>query len=112
MAVGAYSCYKLMTAFPDVSMFVHVMLAGVITAIVGVLFGLPSLRIKGFLSGGRDTCGAVLSGLVVQPRGLVLQLFGVGSDQRSGAGRVRSSDHGTKHRRVGVVHVLPGLSDL
>ena len=48
MAVGAYSCYKLMTAFPDVSMFVHVMLAGVITAIVGVLFGLPSLRIKGF----------------------------------------------------------------
>ncbi|MFK7744288.1 MAG: branched-chain amino acid ABC transporter permease [Roseobacter sp.] len=48
MAVGAYACYKLMTAFPDVSMFVHVILAGVITAAVGVLFGLPSLRIKGF----------------------------------------------------------------
>ncbi len=48
MAVGAYACYKLMTAFPDVSMFVHVVLAGGITAIVGVLFGLPSLRIKGF----------------------------------------------------------------
>ena len=48
MAVGAYACYKLMTAFPDVSMFVHVILAGVITAGVGVLFGLPSLRIKGF----------------------------------------------------------------
>ncbi|WP_425044790.1 branched-chain amino acid ABC transporter permease [Primorskyibacter sp. S87] len=48
MAVGAYSCYKLMTAFPDVSMFIHVLLAGGITAIVGVLFGLPSLRIKGF----------------------------------------------------------------
>ncbi|WP_170345774.1 MULTISPECIES: branched-chain amino acid ABC transporter permease [Ruegeria] len=48
MAVGAYACYKLMTAFPDVSMFVHVLLAGGITAIVGVLFGLPSLRIKGF----------------------------------------------------------------
>ncbi len=48
MAVGAYACYKLMTAFPDVSMFVHVLLAGVITAGVGVLFGLPSLRIKGF----------------------------------------------------------------
>jgi branched-chain amino acid transport system permease protein len=48
MAVGAYGCYKLMTAFPDVSMFVHVLLAGVITAGVGVLFGLPSLRIKGF----------------------------------------------------------------
>lgn len=48
MAVGAYACYKLMTAMPDVSMFIHVVLAGVITAIVGVLFGLPSLRIKGF----------------------------------------------------------------
>ncbi|WP_037314558.1 branched-chain amino acid ABC transporter permease [Ruegeria halocynthiae] len=48
MAVGAYACYKLMTAFPDVSMFIHVLLAGGVTAIVGVLFGLPSLRIKGF----------------------------------------------------------------
>ncbi len=48
MAVGAYSAYKLMTAFPDVSMFIHVLLAGAITAAVGVLFGLPSLRIKGF----------------------------------------------------------------
>ncbi|XDA98051.1 branched-chain amino acid ABC transporter permease [Sulfitobacter sp. LCG007] len=48
MAVGAYACYKLMTAMPEVSMFVHVILAGAITALVGVLFGLPSLRIKGF----------------------------------------------------------------
>jgi branched-chain amino acid transport system permease protein len=48
MAVGAYACYKLMTAFPEVSMFIHVLIAGLITAGVGVLFGLPSLRIKGF----------------------------------------------------------------
>lgn len=48
MAVGAYACYKLMTAFPEVSIFIHVLLAGGITAFVGVLFGLPSLRIKGF----------------------------------------------------------------
>ena len=48
MAVGAYATYKLMTSFPDVSMVVHILLAGGITAIVGVLFGLPSLRIKGF----------------------------------------------------------------
>lgn len=48
MAVGAYSSYKLMTAFPDVSVLIHVLLAGAITAAVGVLFGLPSLRIKGF----------------------------------------------------------------
>jgi branched-chain amino acid transport system permease protein len=48
MAVGAYAVYKLMTSFPEVSVFVHVLLAGGITAGVGVLFGLPSLRIKGF----------------------------------------------------------------
>jgi len=48
MAVGAYAAYKLMTTFPEVSILVHIVLAGGITAIVGVLFGLPSLRIKGF----------------------------------------------------------------
>jgi len=48
MAVGAYACYKLMTSFPEVSLIVHIVLAGGITALVGVLFGLPSLRIKGF----------------------------------------------------------------
>ncbi|MGY6632899.1 MAG: branched-chain amino acid ABC transporter permease [Alkalilacustris sp.] len=48
MAVGAYASFKLMTSFPDLSIIVVVLLAGVITAGVGVLFGLPSLRIKGF----------------------------------------------------------------
>ncbi len=48
MAVGAYAVYKLMTAFPDVNILFHVIIAGFITAGVGVLFGLPSLRIKGF----------------------------------------------------------------
>lgn len=48
MAVGAYACYKLMTSFPEVNLAVHVLLAGGVTAAVGVLFGLPSLRIKGF----------------------------------------------------------------
>jgi branched-chain amino acid transport system permease protein len=48
MAVGAYSCYKLMTAFPWLDMVTITLLSGAITAAVGVLFGLPSLRIKGF----------------------------------------------------------------
>ena len=48
MAVGAYACYKLMTGFPDVNIVIHIILAGGITAAVGTLFGLPSLRIKGF----------------------------------------------------------------
>jgi branched-chain amino acid transport system permease protein len=37
-----------MTAFPEVNVLIHVVLAGFVTAGVGVLFGLPSLRIKGF----------------------------------------------------------------
>ena len=48
MAVGAYATYKLMTAFPDINITFHILAGGLITAGVGVLFGLPSLRIKGF----------------------------------------------------------------
>ena len=48
MAVGAYACYKLMTSFPDLNIFFCVLLSGGITALVGLVFGLPSLRIKGF----------------------------------------------------------------
>lgn len=48
MAVGAYSCYKLMTAFPDMNIVFCILFAGFITATVGIMFGLPSLRIKGF----------------------------------------------------------------
>jgi len=48
MACGAFSAFKLTTAFPDLHIIVVFGLAGLITAGVGILFGLPSLRIKGF----------------------------------------------------------------
>jgi branched-chain amino acid transport system permease protein len=48
MGVGAYACYKLTTVFPDVNIIVWVVASGFFSAAVGVLFGLPSLRIKGF----------------------------------------------------------------
>ncbi len=48
MAVGAYAAYKLMTSFPGLDMTIVVLLSGAITAAVGLAFGLPSLRIKGF----------------------------------------------------------------
>jgi branched-chain amino acid transport system permease protein len=48
MAVGAFATYKLTTAFPELHIILALLLAGVITAFVGVLFGFPSLRIKGF----------------------------------------------------------------
>ena len=48
MAVGAYSAFKITSAFPGVPIVLVFLLAGLVTALVGVLFGIPSLRIKGF----------------------------------------------------------------
>lgn len=48
MAVGAYATYKLITAFPELNFIIVVVLSGLITAVVGLIFGIPSLRIKGF----------------------------------------------------------------
>jgi branched-chain amino acid transport system permease protein len=48
MAVGAFAAYKLATAFPWMNIALVFILAGVITALVGLAFGIPSLRIKGF----------------------------------------------------------------
>ncbi len=48
MGVGAYACYKLTTFFPDINIVVLILLSGFASAAAGTLFGLPSLRIKGF----------------------------------------------------------------
>ena len=48
MAVGAYATYKMMVAFPEVNIIILVLISGVFSAGVGILFGIPSLRIKGF----------------------------------------------------------------
>ena len=48
MGVGAYACQKLTTFFPHVNIIVWILASGFFSAAVGVLFGLPSLRIKGF----------------------------------------------------------------
>jgi branched-chain amino acid transport system permease protein len=48
MGVGAYACYKLSTAFPAINILVWIVASGFVSCAVGVLFGLPSLRIKGF----------------------------------------------------------------
>jgi branched-chain amino acid transport system permease protein len=48
MAVGAYSAFKLTTAFPALNIVAVFVLAGLVAAAVGIVFGLPSLRIKGF----------------------------------------------------------------
>ena len=48
MAVGAYASYKLATGFPDLNIIVVFLISGGFAAAVGIFFGLPSLRIKGF----------------------------------------------------------------
>jgi len=48
MGVGAYAAYKLTTFFPGVNIIVLILVSGLFSAAIGVLFGLPSLRIKGF----------------------------------------------------------------
>ncbi|CAN7660015.1 branched-chain amino acid ABC transporter permease [Aminobacter sp. LjRoot7] len=48
MGVGAYAAYKLSTIFPGVNILVWILCSGFFAAGIGVLFGLPSLRIKGF----------------------------------------------------------------
>jgi branched-chain amino acid transport system permease protein len=48
MAVGAYAAFKITTSFPAVNIFVVFLLSGLVAAGVGLVFGIPSLRIKGF----------------------------------------------------------------
>ncbi|MEP3279337.1 MAG: branched-chain amino acid ABC transporter permease [Stappiaceae bacterium] len=48
MGVGAYACYKITTIFPELNFVIALALSGFFSAAIGVAFGLPSLRIKGF----------------------------------------------------------------
>jgi len=48
MAVGAYATYKITTLYPDINILIVFLMSGLIAAGVGMVFGIPSLRIKGF----------------------------------------------------------------
>jgi branched-chain amino acid transport system permease protein len=48
MGVGAFGCYKLTTYFPGINIIVVIIASGFLAAAAGIVFGLPSLRIKGF----------------------------------------------------------------
>ncbi len=48
MAVGAYAAYNLSLRLPGLPFLLDILLAGGIAAAVGLLFGLPSLRLRGF----------------------------------------------------------------
>ena len=48
MAVGAFASYNFMLRVPGMPILVAFIGGGTIAALVGILFGLPSLRIRGF----------------------------------------------------------------
>jgi branched-chain amino acid transport system permease protein len=48
MAVGGYAAFKLTSVFPGVNILIIFLVAGLFAAAVGLAFGIPSLRIKGF----------------------------------------------------------------
>ena len=50
MAVGAVAAYNFQLRIPGMPILLSFLLGGVSAALVGILFGLPSLRIKGFTS--------------------------------------------------------------
>ena len=47
MAAGAFACFNLILRVPDIPFFVALIFSGLIAAAFGVLFGLPSLRVRG-----------------------------------------------------------------
>jgi branched-chain amino acid transport system permease protein len=48
MAVGAYAAYNLCVRVPQLNPIIAFLLAGGAATLVGILFGIPSLRIKGY----------------------------------------------------------------
>jgi branched-chain amino acid transport system permease protein len=48
MSIGAFASYNVLLRLPMLPLPVALILGGITSALVGVLFGLPSLRIKGF----------------------------------------------------------------
>jgi hypothetical protein len=103
MGVGAVACYKLTSAFPGVNIIVWILASGVFSALVGVFFGLPSLRIKGFLPRGRDARLAVLPAVVLHPHPMALQLQPVRRDRGLDPYAVRRPDHGPHRRNPGAL---------
>ena len=93
MAVGAYAAFNIMARLPGMPLLVALVLAGLIAAVAGMVFGLPSLRIRGLYLAVATLAAQFFSdwvfahvpwltndsssGSVTAPR---LQIFGFGVD--------------------------------
>ncbi|MEM6546296.1 MAG: branched-chain amino acid ABC transporter permease [Pseudomonadota bacterium] len=47
MAAGAFACFNFELRIPEMPFLVSLMMSGLVAAAVGIVFGLPSLRIRG-----------------------------------------------------------------
>ena len=47
MMVGAYAAFNIAVRIPELNILIVFVLAGLVTTVVGMFFGIPSLRIKG-----------------------------------------------------------------
>jgi branched-chain amino acid transport system permease protein len=47
MAVGAYAAYNFFVRIPGIPLIIAIVLGGLCATVFGILFGLPSLRVKG-----------------------------------------------------------------
>ncbi len=48
MAIGAFGTYNLLLRVPGLPLLAAIVIAGLLTAALGLVFGLPSLRLRGF----------------------------------------------------------------
>ena len=107
MAVGAYAAYNFQVRIDGMPLVVSLLLGGVCATVVGVLFGIPSLRIKGLYLAVATLAAQFFVDWAFLRIKLVHQRLAVGLGQRRRTAGVRLPD-----RVAGAeVPVLPGLRD-
>jgi len=85
MAVGAYAAYNLALRIPETNLILVLLFGGLMATLVGILFGLPSLRLRGlylavstlalhfvviYLGGEYETKRGFSTGILVEPPSL------------------------------------------
>jgi hypothetical protein len=107
MAVGAYAAYNFLIRVDGMPALAAILLGGLMAAAAGIVFGMPSLRVRGLVSRRGDAGVAVLLGLGLPAHQVVYQQFLV----RVGVGRGHQSvrlDHQFADRQVPVLPRRPG----
>jgi branched-chain amino acid transport system permease protein len=82
MAVGAYAAYNFFVRIDGMPVVLAILLGGVCSTVVGVLFGIPSAAHQGPVPGGGHAGGAVLLRLGLPAHQVVHQRLVLGLGQR------------------------------